>query len=90
MIKLFCRSHYADLERFIEKIDGCKNNIESSSTKKVGESIPSGFLMSTTSSFGSIENKHDLSRGKNCMKKFCKSLREHTIKIINFKKKKMT
>ena len=70
MIKLFCRSHYADFERFIEKINGCKNNIESSSTKNIGESIPSGFLMSTTSSFGSIENKHDLSRGKIVWKSF--------------------
>ena len=27
-------------------------------------------------------------RGKDCMKKFCKSLRDHAIKIINIKKKK--
>ena len=35
-----------------------------------------------------IENKHDIYRGKDCMKKFCGSLREHAMKIINFKKKK--
>ena len=45
--------------------------------------------MSTISSFRSIENKHYVYRGKNCMKKVCKFLREHTIKIINFKKKQM-
>ena len=45
--------------------------------------------MSTISSFRSIENKHDIYRGKNCMKKFCESLREHAMKMINFKKKKM-
>ena len=28
---------YADLESLIEKIDGCKNNPENSSTTKVGE-----------------------------------------------------
>ena len=28
-------------------------------------------------------------RGEDCVKKFCKSLREHAMKIINFKKKKM-
>ena len=44
--------------------------------------------MSTISSFRSIENKHDVYRGKYCMKKFCESLREHAMKIINFKKKK--
>ena len=36
----------------------------------------------------SIENKHDLYRGKDCMKKFCESLREHVMKIINFRKRK--
>ena len=45
--------------------------------------------MSTISSFRRIENKHDVYRGKDCMKKFCKFLREHVMKIINFKKKKM-
>ena len=45
--------------------------------------------MSTISSFRSIENKHDVYRGKDCMKKFCEFLREHAMKIINFKKKKM-
>ena len=45
---------YADLEYIIENIDGCKNNRENSSTTKVSEHIPSGFLMSTISSFESI------------------------------------
>ena len=44
--------------------------------------------MSIISSFKSIENKHDVYRGKDCMKKFCESLREHAMKIINVKKKK--
>ena len=55
---------YADLECIIEKIDGCKNNPETSSTSKVSEDIPSGFSISTVSSFKSIENKHDIYRGK--------------------------
>ena len=79
---------YVDLECIIEKIDGCRNNPENSSTAKISENIPSGFSMSTISSFRSIENKHDIYRGKNCMKTFCKFLREHAMKMINFKKKK--
>ena len=35
-----------------------------------------------------MENKHDEYRGKDCMKNFCESLREHALKMINFKKKK--
>ena len=42
----------------------------------------------TVSSFRRIENKHDVYRGKDCMKKFCEFLTERTMKIINFKKKK--
>ena len=42
--------------------------------------------MSTISSFKSIENKHDVYRGKDCMKKIYESLRGHAMKIINFKK----
>ena len=45
--------------------------------------------MSTISSFKSIENKHDEYKGKYCIKKFCESLREHSMRIINFKKKTM-
>ena len=80
---------YADFDCIIEKIDRCKNDPENSSATKVNEHIPSGFSMSIISSFRSIENKHDVYRGKNCMKKFCEFLREHAVKIINFKKKKL-
>ena len=45
--------------------------------------------MSTISSFRSIKNKHGVYRGKDCMKIFCEFLREHAIKKIIFKKKKM-
>ena len=45
--------------------------------------------MSTISLFRNIENKHDVYRGKDYMKKFCESLKEHEVKIINFKKRKM-
>ena len=45
--------------------------------------------MSGISSFRSIKDKHDVDRGKDCIKKFCKSLREHAMTTINFKNKKM-
>ena len=64
----------------MQKIDGYKNNPENSSTTNVSKHIPSDFSMSTISSFRSIENKHDVYRGKDCMKKFCEFLRKHAIK----------
>ena len=42
--------------------------------------------MSTISPFRSMENKHDVYRDKDCMKKFSEFLREHTMKIIDLKK----
>ena len=46
--------------------------------------------MSTISLFRSIGNKHDLCRGKDYMKTFREFLREHAIKLISFKKKKIS
>ena len=39
--------------------------------------------------FDHIKKKHTLHCGKDCMKKFCDSLKEHATRIIRFKKKKM-
>ena len=69
----------------IKKINGCKNNPENSFTTKVRKHIPLGLSMSAISLLRSKENKHDVNRGKNCMKKFCEFLRKHS---MNFKKKK--
>ena len=45
--------------------------------------------MFTILSFTGIEDKHDVYRNKDCMEKFWESLREHTVEIINLKRKKM-
>ena len=36
-----------------------------------------------------IENKYYVYKGKYCMKDICELLREHSIEIINFNKRKM-
>ena len=43
--------------------------------------------MSSITSSRSIENKHDIYSGRDCLKKFGEFLREHAMKIINLKKK---
>ena len=40
--------------------------------------------MSTITSFKSIENKHDVYRDADPMKKFYESLREHAMKTLDF------
>ena len=79
---------YADLECLILKIDGCENNPEYSSTTKIGKHIPYGYSLSTIWGFDHIKYKHSLYRGKDCMKEFCKSLKEDAKSIINFEKKR--
>ena len=66
-----------------------KNNLKTSSRRKVGKLIPCGNSMPMIWTFDSIENKNNVYRGEYCMKKFCESLREHKMKIINFEKKKI-
>ena len=75
---------YGHLQSLTKKIDGCKNNPENSFETKVSEHIPSGFI----SPFKSIENNHDVYRGKDWIKKLWEHLREHTMNIIDFIKKK--
>ena len=80
---------YADLECLLEKMDTCYNNLEESSTTEINKHTPSGYSLFTHCLFDKTENKQDYYRGTDCMKKFCRDLRTHVTKIINYEKKKM-
>ena len=80
---------YADLECLLERMSTCQNNPNESSTTEINKHIPSGYSIFTHCSFDQTKNKLNHYRGKDCMKKFCKDLREHATKIINYEKKKM-
>ena len=58
---------------------GCKLSPKNSSGTKASKHISSGFSLSTICSFRSIENQHDVYRGKNCIKRFCEFLRKRPI-----------
>ena len=79
---------YVHLESKIEKIYGCKKSSENSSTTKLSNHIPSDYSMSTVSLFRSIENKHDVYRGKDCKKKFWEVFWRTRNENNVFKKKK--
>ena len=79
---------YADLECLLEKISTCHNNPEESLTTEINKHTPSGYSLFTHCSFDK-KNKLDYYRGDDCMKTFCKDLREHATKMINYEKKKM-
>ena len=78
---------YAEIKCLVKKIDRCENNPQIFSTTEIGEYIPCEYL-STIWRFGKIEHKHSFYRGKNYMKEFCQTLKEHAMKIINFEEKK--
>ena len=80
---------YADLECLLKKIYTCYNNPDLSSTTKINQHIPSGYSIYTNCSFDKANNKLSYYRGEDCMKRFCKDLKDHATKIINFKKKTM-
>ena len=80
---------YADLECLLEKINTCYNNPEESSTTKINHHTPSGYSIFTHCSFDKSKNKLNYYRGEDCMKRFCKDLKEHATKIINCEKKDM-
>ena len=80
---------YAVPECLVKRIERCENNPEISSTTKVGQHTPCGYSMSTVWGFNHMKNKYTLYREKDCTKKFCKFLRERSIRIIGFEKKNM-
>ena len=45
---------YSDIKSLIRKINGCANNPENSSSTKIGQHIPRGYLISTIWGFDQI------------------------------------
>ena len=65
------------------------NNTYESSTTKINKHTPSGYSIFTSCLFDESKNKLNYYRGKVFMKKFCKDLKEHATRIINYEKKKI-
>ena len=80
---------YVELESLIKNIDRQPNHLKKSSITKIGEHINCTYSISTIWTFDNIENKHRVSRGKDCIKTFCSSLKEHDTNVNNFEENKM-
>ena len=81
---------YDDLECLFEKMHSCQNNLEKSYIeKKKTEHAPSGYSRFKNCSFDATKNKLDCYRGEDCMNRFCKGLRDHTVQIIKYEEKEM-
>ena len=79
---------YADLQCLLEKMHSCQNNFEKSYTEKETKHTPSVYSLFTSCSFDPAKNKLDCYKGEDCIERFCKGLREHATRIINYEKKR--
>ena len=84
---------YLDLECLLKKEqshdNNNNNNLEESYTQKKAKHEPSGWAMFTRCSFDKKENKLSYYRGKDCIEKLCKKLKQCAIKIIDDEEKEM-
>ena len=55
---------------------------------KINKHTPYGYLLFTNCSFNLTKSKFDCYRYEDCMERFCKDLKEHATKIINYEEKK--
>ena len=80
---------YKDLECLLEKMSTSINNPNESSTTKINEHTRLGYSIFTSYSFDESRNKLNYYGCKDCIKKFCKDLKEHATRIIDYEKKKI-
>ena len=78
---------YADLECLLLKMNTCNNNPNKSYTIAKAIHKPSGYSLLTSCSFDKSENKQTYYRKRDCLKRFRNDLKEHVIRIINYKTK---
>ena len=55
--------------------------------KKTKHTLPN-YSIFASCLFDPTKNKFDCYKGEDCMEKFCKDLREHAMKMINYVKRK--
>ena len=73
----------------LKKKQSCQNDPEKSYTVRKSKHEPSGYSLSLIFSFDATKNRHYFYRGKDCIKIFCKKLKELETEIINYEEKEM-
>ena len=77
------------MECILQKINSCSNNPDKAYTEKKAMHKPSGYSIVTCCSFDKASNEQKYYRGKDCIKKYCKDLKEQAMKIMNYEMKEM-
>ena len=74
---------YMDLESILEPIQGCSPDPMISYTEKVNKHTPSGFFTHSTFAYGEVKDPLKLYRGKDCIEKFCKYVKEEAKRLYH-------
>ena len=75
---------------FIKKEQSSDNNhLEESYTKRKAKHESYGWAMFARCSFDKKENKLNYYKGKYCIEKLCKKLKERAMKIVHYEQKEM-
>ena len=77
----------ADREPLLDKMDTYHNNLKESSTTKRTQHLASSYLLFKHCTVDATKNILNCYRGKKGVESFCKDLKEHATKIINYEKK---
>ena len=80
---------YADLECILKKEQSCQNNLKNSYTERKVKHKPSGYSYGLICSFDATKNRHNFYRGKDCIERFCKDVKEFAIEISNYREQEM-
>ena len=80
---------YADLECLLKKCDLVKIIPKILTQRKNVKRKPPGYAWCAIYSFDETKNRRYFYRGKDCIEKFCKDLKELGTEIINFQEKEM-
>ena len=57
--------------------------------RKKAKHTPSFYSLFTSCSFDATKNKFDCYKSEDCMERFCKNVREHAMKVVNYEKEEM-
>ena len=79
---------YLDLESLLIKTQSCRNNPQDSYTERKAIHEACGYSLNLVTSCDSNKNAHNYYRGKDCVKKLCKDLKDQVMEIINYENKK--
>ena len=80
---------YADLECLLLKQQSCQNNPNKSYIERNATHEPSGCSINLVGSFDYEQNEESFYRRKDCIKRFCRKLKELCLRVVNYEQREM-